>query len=357
MNGNVLRCQFRLGVFWLIAWMGLHAREAAPDPLSDFQAKYETAKAELLVPIEQLRSGYLDRLKAHLAAAQQDAALDRVQWILAEKSWVEGTDKMPPPPESVESAKARDLYLAAKKEREAQRVERLAVIIERSTPLLDTMQKDFTRDGRFDRAVAAREFATTIQAELKELRSRLETPGVAGVKEGEKVLWSLQGASDFKEVEGCEAKEGGGSWTLTSVPEQRGHIESRASFSPPFRITALVASESGDLRFYYGPATSMEFVLFNWTRNPTTLRLADPSGKEGIVSVPDRGFLTVGQTYLIEVLVEPGKIEVHVDGELRGSTVVDLRRMREPVGIGPFGTATLPGRMILEQFTVIGPEK
>ncbi len=81
--------------------------------------------------------------------------------------------------------------------------------------------------------------------------------------------------------------------------------------------------------------------------------MADPSGQQGILSVPDQGFLEIGQSYQVEVVVGERKIEVFVDGELRGSRPVDLTRYREPVGIGPFGTATLPARMIMEHFVVI----
>lgn len=344
----------------MLGCAGLSGQEPASlpsDPLADFQAKYEQAKQETLQPIEQLRAGYLANLDKQLEAAKKQGELDRVRWILAETEWLGGGGKQPTDPGFPESAKIRSVYFTSLKERETQRIDRLATIIERAGPLLATMEKDFTRDGRIERAVAAREFATAIRAELEELRKKSEKPVVAGLKEGEKVIWSVGSSSDFRTVEGCEAKESGGSWTLTSPPDQRGHIESKELFTPPFRIAALAATESGDLRFFFGPSTSMEFVLFNWTRNPTVLRLADPAGQAGIGSFPDRGMLDIGRTYLIEVVVEKRKIEVYVDGELRGNLVVDLDKMREPVGIGPFGTETFPARMIFEQFCVIVPKE
>ena len=327
------------------------------NPLKTFQLQYEQFKEEATQPILQLKAGYLNRLSDELEAAKAEGILKRVQGILAEIEWVEGKGKMPGDEDVRTILGLRNLYLSTLKEREQERIEALEDVLRRSETLLENIQKDFTREGKIDEAVAAQKFSEEARADIARLKGALETPGVRGLKEGDTVLWQMESAGDFKEVEGCVAKKLGGSWTLTSPAEKRGHIESNKTFTPPFRISALVASESGDLRFYYGPETSMEFVLFNWTRNPTTLRLADPSKQQGIQSVPERGLLRVGETYHIEVLVEERKIEVFVNGELRGNTRTDLSRFREHVGIGPFGTATVPGRLILENFTVIQPKE
>ncbi len=348
------------GVVFLLLWhlrlFGQDAAGPATDPLEDFRFKYEAVKAGALEPVLQLKVGYGERLKAELEAAKAGGVLERVQGIMAEIAWIDGTGTMPPDETVPTILRFRNVYLATLKDREKQRIERLEGVLQRSGDLLTNIQKDFTREGKIDRAVATQAFAEEARAEISRLKSALEAPGLPGLKEGETVLWRMQSDADFELAEGCEAKALGGSWTLASPPEQRGHVETREKFEPPFRISTLIASESGDLRFYYGPSAGMEFVLFNWTRNPTTLRLADPSGKLGIISVPDQGFLTVGETCHIEIVVESRNIEVFVNGELRGSRAVDLTGYRDPVGLGPFGTVTLPGRAILEQFVVIRPK-
>jgi len=329
------------------------AAEPEADLLDQFKARYQEVREEALAPILELKSGYVERLREELEAVTAEGNLDQVQEVLAEIEWIEGREKVPAETSLPNVLKFRNLYLSALKERERQRIERLEAVAGRSAEMLEAMQRDFTREKKFDRAVATQAFAIEMRDEVERLKAALEMPSVADLKEGETVLWAIGSKADFKTVMGAEARLAGGSWSMTSPPEQRGHLRSPMSLAPPFRISTLVATESGDLRFYYGPETAMEFVLFNWTRNPTTLRMADPSGQQGILSVPDHGFLEVGQSYLIEVEVHERKIEVFVDGELRGSRPVDLARYREPVGIGPFGTVTQPARMIMEHFAVI----
>lgn len=333
------------------------AAEPASDPLDQVKSKYEEVREEALAPIRQLKSGYAERLKEELEATKAEGVLEDVIAVRAEIDWIEGRGKMPAETDLPNVLKYREIYLSTLKEREEQRIEKLDAVATRSSEALEAMQRDFTREGKIERAEATQAFAGEMRDEVTRLKAGLETPSVPGLREGETVLWSIDGKADFETTLDCEAKESGGSWLVTSPPAQRGHLQSRKAFAPPFRISTLVATESGDLRFYYGPETSMEFVLFNWTRNPTTLRLVDPSGQQGIVSVPDRGLLEIGRSYLIEVAVEERKIEVFVDGELRGSRPADLKRYREPVGIGPFGTATHPGRMIMENFVVIRPKE
>ena len=327
--------------------------DPAADPLDQFRARYEELRDEALEPIRLLKVSYVERLGDVVEAARAEGDLDGVKGALAEIDWVEGRGAMPTEDSLPEILDKRKLYLAALQERERQRADRLEAVALRSAETLEAMKRDYTRDGKLSRAEATVAFAAEIRDEVTRLKEALEVPSVAGLKPGEKILWSIQSEADFKTAMGCEASESGGSWTLTSPPEMRGHVRSPVSFSPPFRISALVSTDSGDLRFYYGAETSMEFLLFNWTRNPTTLRMGDPTEQQGIHSVPDQGLLDVGRTYLIEVAVEKRKIEVFVDGERRGTRSVDLSRHREPVGIGPFGTATLPARMTMEHFVVI----
>lgn len=336
---------------------GQDAPAAGGDPLTDFISKYELAKKESLAPIEQLRGGYARRLQTELESAKAEGILDQVQAILAEVEWVAGRGKMPDLDKSSGILKLREVYLKSLQDREQQRVERLEGIAERSTDVLAEIEKQFTREGKVDRAVAARAFAGQLKDEVATIKAALDSPGIPPLKAGESILWKLESPSDFKAVQGCEFTEAAGNWILTCPPEMRGHLESRISFVPPFRISALVTPESGDLRFYFGPETSMEFVLFNWTRSPTTLRLVDPTGVLRIESVSDQGFLTFGQSYLIEIVVRERKIEVFVDGNLRGARQVNLDGYREPVGIGPFGTETLPAKLILEHFAVIQLEE
>ena len=325
------------------------------DLLEDFEQRYRQAGEEALAPVTQLKKGYLERLAIELAAAQEKADLETVRGIMAEIAWVEGTGKMPSEDEVPSLLPVRKIYLNTLGERELQRIERLEGVLDRAATALKEIEKTFIREGEIERAEATRAFAEKAREEIGTWRAALEAPGVPGLAAGEKVLARLGDPGAFTEVEGCRARESGGSWTLTSPPEQRGHLQTREEFEPPFRLSALVASESGDLRFYFGPEGSMEFVLFNWLRNPTVLRLADPTGQVGIVSVPDKGIIPVGETKHIEVTVEDRRITVTVDGDLRGTFNGDFGGYRAPVGIGPFGTETVPGRAILEHFTVIRP--
>lgn len=350
-------CRLAVAFPLALAAIAQEPNEPGSDPLDQFKARYEEVREEVLAPIRQLKSGYAERLKGELETAKAEGILEHVKGVLAEIEWVEGRGKMPAETALPKVQKYREVYLSALKDREGQRIERLEAVATRSSEALAAMQRDFTREGKIERAEATQAFAGEIHDEVARLKAALETPSAPGLKEGETVLWAIGAKADFKTVMGCEARESGGSWNVTSPPEQRGHLQSPMAFDPPFRISTLVATESGDLRFYYGAETSMEFLLFNWTRNPTTLRMADPSGQQGILSVPERGFLEIGRSYLIEVVVEERKIEVFVDGELRGSRPVDLKRYREPLGIGPFGTATLPARMTMEHFVVIRPKE
>ncbi len=322
------------------------------DPLDQFRSRYEEVAEGFLQPIQQLKAGYVERLQNELETAKAAGNLDHVQAVMAEIDWVEDRSKMPVDTEMASILKFREIYLSALQERERECLEKLEGLAKRSANALDAMQRDYTREGKIERAEATRDFSETIREGVEALRLALELPGLPGLQAGETVLWSL-GEADFKTAQGCEARESGGSWTLTSPPEQRGHIRSPMSIAPPFRISTLVTSESGDLRLYYGAETDLEFILFNWTRNPTVLRLTDPSGAQGIQSVPERGLLEPGKSYLIEVVVRERKIEVFVDGESRGSRTTDLKRYREPVGIGPFGSVTAPGRLTMEHFVVV----
>lgn len=332
------------------------AAEPAADPLDEFRARYEAVRAEAFEPVYQLKASYAERLHEQLEAARAEGDLDLVQAVLAEIAWVEGRGDMRADVGFSELLRLRRLYLTALQERERERAERLETLAERSGEALAAMERDYTRAGRIDRAQETRAFGDEMRDEASRLKTAMEVGSPLGLKEGETVLWALSGNDDFRTALGCEAREAGGTWTLTSPVEQRGHVRSPKEISPPFRISTLATTESGDLRFYYGHEQAMEFVLFNWTRNPTILRMADPSGQQGIQSVPDQGFLEVGRTYLIEVVVEERKIEVFVDGELRGTRGVDLKGYRGAVGIGPFGTVTLPARMSMEHFVVIRPK-
>lgn len=341
-----------LSGFLILCATAQEPSDPGTDPLDQFRSRYEEVAEGFLQPIQQLKAGYVERLKVELETAKAAGVLEHVQAVMSEIDWVEDRGKMPAETEMASILKFRERYLSALRERERECLEKLEGLAKRSANALDAMQRDYTREGKIERAEATRDFSEMIWEGVETLRLALESPGLPGLQAGETVLWSL-GQADFKTALGGEARESGGSWTLTAPPEQRGHIRSPMSIAPPFRISTLVASESGDLRFYYGAETDLEFVLFNWTRNPTVLRLTDPSGAQGIQSVPDRGLLEPGRSYLIELVVRERKIEVFVDGESRGSRTTDLKRYREPVGIGPFGSVTAPGRLIMEHFVVV----
>jgi hypothetical protein len=112
----------------------------------------------------------------------------------------------------------------------------------------------------------------------------------------------------------------------------RGELRTKASVSPPIRITYVVKTDSTNIRIGYAAGQ----IIFNWEMNPDELRIgvgpAAGQHKKGAGRVPTNKFVTIVQD------VGPRAMSVSVDGARRATWTADFSRVNEPIRIFPMGS-------------------
>ena len=150
------------------------------------------------------------------------------------------------------------------------------------------------------------------------------------------ILWELKGKQDFTVMRECKVTESDGKWVLAGVPGRRTNadfsfINSKKQFSPPFRISSRVATDSIEIRYY---VKNRHFVILSWLNDPTSLHINDPVTSARRVRLPGKGALEKDQFYQVDIEVTTDSVRVFVDEELRGQIKGDFKDLDSSVGLG-----------------------
>jgi hypothetical protein len=99
-------------------------------------------------------------------------------------------------------------------------------------------------------------------------------------------------------------------------------------------VKTTARTDSTNLRLYYAAGV----VIFNWEKNPETLRVHDPLTNQR-TGVRGKGNISTNEWNEIEWKVLPERMEIRVNGRLRHKAVGDFKALKAPIGIGPaFGS-------------------
>ena len=106
-------------------------------------------------------------------------------------------------------------------------------------------------------------------------------------------------------------------------------LETAEQFTPPFKITAKVVTDTTETRIHYGKG----LFIFNWANKPDQIRVHDlltaaPN------PIPGKG-LKAGKEHTIVIEVEPRRMVLKVSGQQIYSSNGDYRGLKNTIAIGP----------------------
>jgi hypothetical protein len=128
---------------------------------------------------------------------------------------------------------------------------------------------------------------------------------------------------------GCAATRGDEGMELTVRLDESGLLSEKV-YKTPVTIETVAMTDSTNLRLYFGKA----WVIFNWERNGTELRIVDPAtGK--FDGVADQGDIPRKQWVTIQWVIGPKEMRIVVDGQERYKAEGNYAGIEGRVGIGP----------------------
>ena len=112
----------------------------------------------------------------------------------------------------------------------------------------------------------------------------------------------------------------------------------------PCRITAVVKTDSRNIRFSYG---DREWIIFDWELDNDQLRLLDLATGQ-INGIKGKGAIPPGHYARVEITATADSVVVAVDGQVRGTTKGNYAKLSAPVKVSTPGGSVLT----LREFTV-----
>ncbi|MHC4561402.1 MAG: tetratricopeptide repeat protein [Planctomycetota bacterium] len=120
-----------------------------------------------------------------------------------------------------------------------------------------------------------------------------------------------------------------------------GHSDTKSAgtvteYSPPFKLTARVRTDSTNIRLQYEPG----WAIFNWEADKTKLMVGDflePKEHE----VPGKGYLAINEWHDIVWEIDADAARLYANGKLLYTYKGDLSKLHGPVGIGPAWGSTV----------------
>lgn len=320
---RLLRLLFALALLLLTVRNGV-----ADTTLSAMEAAYTAAVAKIEQPQHDLLGKYREGLRS---LAERKRAAGDLEGVITVNRELESADKREKRDLGAhpDLERLREIYDTTLAQLKSDAAGEHARLIDAYRTRLAATVESLTREGKIDEAVA-------VNARIKELDAAAP---LRAAESGANVVWEWRSRADVEAIGDCEVKTDLNGFILSS--ERRGGgswMQSRREFKPPFRIAARVATDSTNIRFYFsGP-----LVIFNWEMNTAELRLQHPA--TGVkAGVRDMGQLELNKMHDIVIDVLLDKIQVSVDGEIRGALLGtpsdNTAGLEAPIAIGPaFGS-------------------
>lgn len=300
----------------------------ADTTLSELETAYATAVAKIEQPQQDMLGKYREGLRS---LAERKRAAGDLEGVIAVNRELESADKREKRDLGAhpDLERLREIYDTTLAQLKSDAASEHARLIEAYRTRLATAVETLTRKGKIDEAVA-------VNARIKELDAA--APLRAAENEAN-VIWEWSSRASVEAIGECELATDLNGFILSSKRGGGGALmQSRREFKPPFRIVARAATDSTNIRFYY----SGTLVIFNWEMNTAELRIHHPA--TGVkAGIRDMGQLEVNKMHDIVIDVLLDKIQVSVDGEIRGvlpGTPSDnTAGLEAPIGVGPaFGS-------------------
>ncbi|MCB1076976.1 MAG: hypothetical protein KDM64_04015 [Verrucomicrobiae bacterium] len=293
------------------------AREEARKPVKDFQVKYEAA---------------LNRLAESIQKAGDLEALLAVKREIEEFRFGSYQDETPIP----ELKRMREVY--GKELESVLQPVSLAEAGLRAEYLhqLDELTKELTKAGRFGEALKV----AALVEDVKIGRTLAEESRTGPD------LFLLRNPEKGVTTKGCRLELKNGTFLLDLEQGARtGMLSTAESFSPPFVAEWEVATDGGNIRFYYAGF----LAILNHESGRTSFQVRDPAvGRPSERMIPDIGTVTAGEFHKITLTVGRDAYSFVVDGEVKSQGGSDYRALSSPVTIGPaYGS-----RLQLRRFSV-----
>lgn len=294
-----------------------------PPPAADeIRFHFEVWREELGKPIRTLQAKYEAALQRVGEAAQQEGNLEA---LLAVKREIAGFRLGDFPAEGAYPAllQAREIY-----EKELENVIRPVVageakLREKLYGDLGDLRTGLTRESRLDEALRV----SGLIDDLK-LRKTLADEAWTGPD-----LFHLLPSTSGVTASGCRIeREDGGYLLELSQGFRVGSLSTDASFTPPFVAEWVVATDGGNLRFYYADF----LAILNHESGRTAFQVRDPLvGKPSERMIPEIGRVTADEFHTIRLRVGRDSYSFVVGDEVKASGEGDYRALSAPVSIGP----------------------
>ena len=298
------------------------------DTLSELESNYAAAVAKIEQPQLDLLEKYREGLRA---LAERKRAAGDLEAVIAVNREIEtaATQEKRDLESEPDLQRLREIYETTLARLKSEAAAAHTRLIDSYRARLVTTVETLTREGKIEEALA-------MNARIKELDA--SAPLRAAENEAN-VVWEWSSRASVEAIGGCEVKTDPKGFILSSERGGGGALmQSRREFKPPFRIVARAATDSTNIRFYY----SGTLVIFNWEMNTAELRIHHPA--TGVkAGIRDMGQLEINKMHDIVIDVLLDKIQVSVDGEIRGAlpgTPSDnTAGLEAPIGVGPaFGS-------------------
>ena len=114
-----------------------------------------------------------------------------------------------------------------------------------------------------------------------------------------------------------------------------GCLRSDITLTVPVRIDATVATDSTNIRLYFG---DRGMVIFNWELNQQELRYHTPPNGD-IVAIGNKGYVSVDTWVHIAWIIEPHRATVLVDGQKRFERAGNYTGLSGTAGVGTHNAA------------------
>lgn len=321
--------------FLLAAGASSRAQDQKPLSVGDAKFQLDVYREEARRPLRDLQDKYEQALEKLAKTEQEQGRLDAYLATQEERKQFRGRnaepDKSPYP--SLESL--RTIYREELDKALAEIAKSEIRLLGNYISHLKSGEQNLTREGRLDEALAVRSEIDSTWKEIEALKTTGAPLPATGDGNGREVVVLGPGGAYDKRSR-IEVVEDGKNFVLTS-PENNTRVESRTAFKTPFRLTARVATDSTNIRFYFA---QKGIVIFNWEMKRDELRLNEPvSGKK--YGIKKQGEVDTGKMHDLEIKVTKDKVEVYADRRRRADIEGDFAAAEGTIGLGPAFGSTL----------------
>ena len=307
------------------------------ESVGDLRKELRTALLKMNEPKAKLRAQYVETLVAMLSQALADTDAKLAESINRELDTCQDTKTEHLFPDYPKLQKLRNFYVKHMivLDKDLQKLQ--STILQIYQDRYQQLQTSYIKAGQTQEEVA-------VSRELKRLQAALKNRDHLGEL---LTLWRLETIADVVLENNTGIQRKGKGYQIASKAKAGGKVRSSERFKTPYEIRLRAATDSTNIRFYIDRRV---LTIFNWEVNPSELRVHDPTPQTNTkIPVRGKGYLEPDEMHDIRIRVEPNRITIMANGEVRYIFERDFSTLEGDVAIGPaFGSV-----LTVERFEVV----